>query len=73
MFSRKLSPPAINGCSLVTSVMSSVLGHNGSCRFHGQLVDMPLIIHFFFSFLTPVDPVEINHDAFVSRKLLDFL
>ena len=37
MFSRKLSPPVVNGCNLVTSVMSSVLGHSGNCRSCGLL------------------------------------
>ena len=49
MFSRKLSPPTVNGCSLVTSVMSNVLGHSGNCRFRGQHVDMPLVICLVFS------------------------
>ena len=43
MFSQKVSPPAINGCSRVTSVMSSVLVLNGNCRFRGRPVDMLLI------------------------------
>ena len=43
MFSRKVSPSAINGCSRVMSVMSSVLVLNGSCSFRGRLVDMPLV------------------------------
>ena len=50
MFSRKLSPPAVNGWSLVTSVMSSVLGRNGSCRCRRRRVDMPLISCLVFSF-----------------------
>ena len=39
----KHHPPAMNGCSLVTSTMSSVIGHSGSCRLRGQPVDMPLV------------------------------
>ena len=50
MLSRKLSPPAVNGWSLVMSVMSSVLGHNGSCRCHGRHVDMLLVSCLMFSF-----------------------
>ena len=48
MFSRKLSPPAVNGCNLVTSVMSSVLGRSGNSRSRGQRVDMPLVRCFVF-------------------------
>ena len=43
MFSQKVSPPAINGCSRVTSVMSSVLVLNSNCRFRGWPVDMPFV------------------------------
>ena len=43
--SRKLSLPTVNGCNLVTSVIKSVLGHNGSCTLHGQGVHMPLVFH----------------------------
>ena len=50
MFSPKLSPLVVNGWSLVTSVMSSVLGHSGSCRCRGRPVDMPLISCLVFSF-----------------------
>ena len=45
MFSRNFSPPTVNGCSRVTSMVSNVLGVNGSCRCHGRLVDMPLVSH----------------------------
>ena len=48
MFSRKLSPPTVNGCSLVTSVMSNVLRHIGTCRLRGRHVDMPLVICLLF-------------------------
>ena len=39
----KLSPPTVNGCNLVTSVIKSVLGHNGSCTLHRRGVHMPLV------------------------------
>ena len=45
MFSRNFSPPTVNGCSRVTSMMSNVLGINGSCRCRGRPVDMPLVSH----------------------------
>ena len=43
MFSRNLSPPAMKGCNLVTSVMSNILGCSGSCRWCGRPMDMPLV------------------------------
>ena len=43
IFSRKLSPPTVNGCNLITSVIKSVLGCNGSCTLRGRGVHMPLI------------------------------
>ena len=63
MFSQKASPPTINGCSLVTSTMSSVLGRSSSCQVAwaacGHAVYRPLSV----SVLTLVDPVEKAHDA----------
>ena len=49
LFSQKLSPPMVNGWSLITSVMSNVLGRNGTCRLRGWHVDMPLVICLVFS------------------------
>ena len=44
MLSRNLSPPTVNGCSQVPSVMSNVLVVNGSCRCLGRPMDMPLVV-----------------------------
>ena len=44
MLSRNLSPPTVNGCSRVTSLMSNVLVVNGSCRCLGRSMDMPLVV-----------------------------
>ena len=38
------SPPTVNGCNLVTSVIKSVLGRNGSCTLRGQGVHMPFVV-----------------------------
>ena len=51
MFSRKLSPPRVNGCNLVTSVIKSVLGRNGSCTLRGRGMHMPFVV-FLFSCLS---------------------
>ena len=34
----------MNGCNLVTSVIKSVLGRNGSCTLHGRGVHMPFVV-----------------------------
>ena len=39
----KLSPPTVNGCNLITSVIKSVLGRNGSCTLRGRGVHMLLV------------------------------
>ena len=49
MFSRRLRP-LVNGCNLVTSVMSNVRICNGSCRFRWRPVDMPLVGCYLFPF-----------------------
>ena len=51
IFSRKLSPPKVNGCNFVTSAISSVLGRNGSCTLRGWGVHMPFVL-FLFSALS---------------------
>ena len=44
IFSKTVSP-IVNGCNLVTSVIKSVLGRNGSCTLRGRGVHMPLVFH----------------------------
>ena len=46
-----MSPPRVNGCNLVTSVIKSVLGRNGSCTLHGRGLHMPFVV-FLFSCLS---------------------
>ena len=46
-FLENLSPPTVNGCNQVTSVIRSVLGRNGSCTLCGRGMHMPFVVLLF--------------------------